>query len=80
MCRIFSVWGLSQLFAGAALSVILSVLEVAKLVITTALHTYWDKLAKSLRGYLIFSYNSYVNNFSWYIWFPINAYKRLQIN
>jgi hypothetical protein len=55
MCRIFSVWGLSQLFAGAALSVILmaSVLEVAKLVITTALHTYWDKLAKSLRGYLI---------------------------
>jgi RsiW-degrading membrane proteinase PrsW (M82 family) len=32
-----------------------SVLEVAKLVITTALHTYWDKLAKSLRGYLIFS-------------------------
>jgi hypothetical protein len=31
-----------------------SVLEVAKLVITTV-HTYWDKLAKSLRGYLIFS-------------------------
>jgi hypothetical protein len=38
----FSVWGLSQLFAGAALSVILMAsIEVAKLVITTALHTYW---------------------------------------
>jgi hypothetical protein len=53
----FSVWGLSQLFAGAGLAVIImaSVLEIAKLVVTTALHTYWDKLAKSLRVYLSIS-------------------------
>lgn len=50
----FSVWGLSQLFAGASVAVIVmaSVLEVGKLVVTTALHTYWDKLSKSLRFYL----------------------------
>jgi hypothetical protein len=32
-----------------------SVLEIGKLVTTTALHTYWDKLAKSLRVYLAIS-------------------------
>ncbi len=53
----FSVWGLSQLFAGASLAVIImaSVLEIGKLVVTTALHTYWDKLAKPLRVYLSIS-------------------------
>lgn len=53
----FSVWGLSQLFAGASFAVILmaSVLEIGKLVITTALHTYWDKFAKPLRAYLAIS-------------------------
>jgi len=53
----FSVWGLSQLFAGAGLAVIImaSVLEIGKLVVTTALHTYWDKLAKPLRVYLSIS-------------------------
>lgn len=53
----FSVWGLSQLFAGAGLAVIVmaSVLEIGKLVVTTALHTYWDKLAKPLRVYLSIS-------------------------
>jgi hypothetical protein len=53
----FSVWGLSQLFAGASTAVIImaSVLEIGKLVTTTALHTYWDKLAKSLRVYLAIS-------------------------
>lgn len=53
----FSVWGLSQLFAGASTAVIImaSVLEIGKLVTTTALHTYWDKLAKSLRIYLAIS-------------------------
>jgi hypothetical protein len=53
----FSVWGLSQLFAGASTAVIImaSVLELGKLVTTTALHTYWDKLAKSLRIYLAIS-------------------------
>jgi hypothetical protein len=53
----FSVWGLSQLFAGASTAVIImaSVLEVGKIVTTTALHTYWDKLAKGLRAYLTLS-------------------------
>jgi len=53
----FSVWGLSQLFAGASTAVIImaSVLEIGKLVTTTALHTYWGKLAKSLRVYLAIS-------------------------
>lgn len=53
----FSVWGLSQLFAGASVSVIImaSVLELGKLVTTTALHTYWNKLAKTLRIYLAIS-------------------------
>lgn len=53
----FSVWGLSQLFAGASIAVIImaSVLEIGKVVVTTALHTYWDKLAKPLRIYLSIS-------------------------
>jgi hypothetical protein len=53
----FSVWGLSQLFAGASTAVIImaSVLEIGKIVTTTALHTYWDKLAKGLRVYLAIS-------------------------
>lgn len=53
----FSVWGLSQLFAGASFAVIImaSVLEIGKLVVTTALHTYWSKFAKPLRVYLAIS-------------------------
>lgn len=53
----FSIWGLSQLFAGASTAVIImaSVLEVGKIVTTTALHTYWGKLAKTLRIYLTIS-------------------------
>jgi hypothetical protein len=53
----FSVWGLSQLFAGASTAVIImaSVLEIGKIVTTTALHTYWNKLAKTLRVYLAIS-------------------------
>jgi hypothetical protein len=53
----FSVWGLSQLFAGASVAVIVmaSILEIGKIVTTTALHTYWDKLAKPLRIYLSIS-------------------------
>ncbi len=50
----FSVWGLSQLFAGASLAVIImaSVLEVGKVIITTALHTYWSSLNRTLKIYL----------------------------
>ena len=53
----FSVWGLSQLFAGASTAVIImaSVLEVGKIVTTTALHTYWHKLAIGLKIYLTIS-------------------------
>jgi flagellar biosynthesis/type III secretory pathway chaperone len=53
----FSVWGLSQLFAGASTAVIImaSILEIGKIVTTTALHTYWGKLAKGLRTYLTIS-------------------------
>lgn len=53
----FSIWGLSQLFAGASTAVIImaSVLEVGKIVTTTALHTYWDKLATTLKIYLTIS-------------------------
>ena len=53
----FSVWGLSQLFAGASVAVIVmaSILEIGKIVTTTALHTYWNKLAKPLRIYLSIS-------------------------
>jgi hypothetical protein len=53
----FSVWGLSQLFAGASLSVIImaSILEVSKIVTTTALHKYWSQLSKTLKIYLTIS-------------------------
>lgn len=53
----FSVWGLSQLFAGASTAVIImaSVLEIGKVVTTTALHTYWKSLAKGLKIYLTIS-------------------------
>lgn len=50
----FSVYGLSQLFAGASLAVIVmaSALEFSKLVAATFLHQYWNKVSKVLRIYL----------------------------
>jgi len=50
----YSVSGLSKLFAGASLQVIIMAgsLEVAKLVIASLLYQYWDKLNKVLRTYL----------------------------
>lgn len=50
----YSVSGLSKLFAGASLEVIImaSSLEVAKLVIASLLYQYWDTLNKVLRTYL----------------------------
>jgi len=50
----FSVWGLSQLFAGASTAVIAmaSLLEVGKIVTTTALHKYWKKFSFTLKAYL----------------------------
>jgi hypothetical protein len=50
----FSVSGLSKLFAGASLSVIImaSSLELAKLITAGYLYNYWDKINKSFRIYL----------------------------
>jgi hypothetical protein len=50
----YSVTGLSMLFAGASVAVLImaSSLEVAKLVIASLLYQYWNKLNKVLRIYL----------------------------
>jgi hypothetical protein len=50
----YSVYGLSKLFAGAQLQVIIMAgsLEVSKLVIASLLYQYWDSLNKILRTYL----------------------------
>lgn len=51
----FSVTGLSKLFAGASLSVMLmaSSLELAKLIVAGYLYNYWEKINKVFRVYLI---------------------------
>ena len=51
---VYSVTGLSMLFAGASTAVIVMAasLEVAKLVIASLLYQYWGKLNKILRVYL----------------------------
>jgi hypothetical protein len=51
---VYSVTGLSMLFAGASTAVIIMAasLELAKLVIATLLYQYWSKLNKILRTYL----------------------------
>jgi hypothetical protein len=51
----YSVTGLSKMFAGAALQVIIMAgsLELAKLVIASVLYQYWDRLALLLKTYLI---------------------------
>ena len=50
----YSISGLSKLFAGASLEVIImaSSLEIAKLVIASLLYQYWNDLNKTLRVYL----------------------------
>ncbi len=51
----YSVYGLSKLFAGASLQVIIMAgsLEVAKLVTASLLYQYWSKINSILRGYLV---------------------------
>jgi len=53
----FSVWGLSQLFAGTSTAVIImaSALEIGKVVTTTALHRYWTRIGGGLKIYLTIS-------------------------
>ena len=50
----YSVYGLSKLFAGASLQVIImaSSLEIAKLVSASLLYQYWETINKLLRTYL----------------------------
>ncbi len=50
----YSVFGLSKLFAGASLQVIIMAgsLEFAKLVVASLLYQYWDTINKALRMYL----------------------------
>ena len=50
----YSVFGLSKLFAGASLQVIIMAgsLEFAKLVCASLLYQYWDTINKALRAYL----------------------------
>ena len=51
----YSISGLSKLFAGASFEVIVmaSSLEIAKLVIASLLHQYWNVINKILRTYLM---------------------------
>lgn len=51
----YSISGLSKLFAGASLEVIImaSSLETAKLVIASLLYQYWNTINKALRAYLM---------------------------
>ena len=58
----YSVFGLGKLFAGAAVQVMImtSTLEVAKLVIATALHRYWKGLHILFKSYLIIALISLV--------------------
>lgn len=51
----YSVFGLSQLFAGASTQVMImaGTLEVAKLVLASLLYQYWDKINKLLRTYFL---------------------------
>lgn len=50
----YSVFGLSQLFAGAGLAVIImaSSLEFSKIIAVSFLHRYWDKISNGLKLYL----------------------------
>ena len=51
----YSVFGLSHLFAGASIQVIImaGALEIAKLVVASLLYQYWDTINKVLRAYFI---------------------------
>ena len=51
----YSVVGLSKLFAGASLQVMIMAgsLEAAKLVIASLLYQYWAEINKFLRAYLV---------------------------
>lgn len=54
---VFSVTGISKLFAGAALSagIMASSLELGKIVSISFLYQYWEKISKTLKFYLVCS-------------------------
>ena len=51
----YSVFGLSKLFAGASMQIIIMAgsLEVAKLVVASLLYQYWNSINKLLRAYFV---------------------------
>lgn len=51
----FSVFGLSKLFMGASISVVImaAILEFSKIVAVTYLHQYWKKIALAIKAYLV---------------------------
>ena len=51
----YSIFGLSHLFSGAGLAIIImaSSLEAAKVVVASLLHQYWKRINLLLKGYLI---------------------------
>lgn len=57
LAALFSVIGLSKLFAGASITIIAmaSTLEASKLIVTSFLYQYWATINKMLRLYLLIS-------------------------
>lgn len=53
----YSVYGLSKLFSGASIAVIIMAgsLELSKLFVAASIHRYWDKLSRLLKLYLPFA-------------------------
>lgn len=51
----YSIYGLSKLFSGAEIPVIImaTTLEISKLIIATTLHRYWNTITMILRVYLV---------------------------
>jgi hypothetical protein len=75
----FSIMGLSKLFAGASLSVILmaSSLELAKLIAASYLFNYWDSINKVLRTYYLIAISTLILITSAGIYgFLTNAYQQ----
>lgn len=53
----YSVFGLSQLFSGAVIAIIVvaSILESSKVVLATYIHDYWNSMSKMLKIYMTFA-------------------------
>jgi hypothetical protein len=53
----YSVFGLSKLFSGAVIAIIIvaSILESSKIVLATYIHDYWKTMSKILKLYMVFA-------------------------